>query len=575
MIKTFTKLSLIGVLVLCVTTVFAQIPNDSPFPVSFITIDANGNESSFEYSSMADFGLNLTSTVGGEVAWARDDGMYDGDGDGVPDAGYADSLDCSWGTVMPNVAGKVALIRRGACFFSQKIWNAQDAGAIGAIICNNNADDPDELVNMAGADSMDAVVIPAVFISLNSCQILAAQVDAGAVVNAEFRVSAFNSNFGPYAYGTPVDHIIPIDEIQVSLLNVDPAVPQLDVEVSVDVTDPSGTVTTLTEIVDTIQPLENAVIQFEDYVPSDIGTYTMEFNNAINTDVLTNTFKITADTWHMDNENIVDFIAPTEQGFIDDGLRYDFGSTYLTGPDGGIATHATFMLENVEALFTGDEDSDLFQIRLYDMDPDGDGIGPDGTETDYSGFQVVGFADYSLTGNEGVYEDIIVEFDDPAVLKADGQYALMVQYSGVNAGIGIPPHYAFGGTEDYPYYGTFVFTDQLYLGGWNGGWRGVIRMHTDNFVGTTDVAPLAANKINVFPNPTNDYVNLDLDLDANADEVRVGIMDMMGKLVYSRTLNNVQNEVTQFNVSNLSSGTYFMSVVTPEGFRSVKFTVAK
>ncbi len=575
MIKTFTKLSLIGLLVFCATTVFAQIPNDSPYPVTFVTIDANGNESSFEYSSMADFGLNLTATVGGVVEWARDDGMYDGDGDGVPDAGYADSLDCSWGTTMPNVAGKVALIRRGACFFSQKIWNAQNAGAIGAIVCNNNADDPDELVNMAGADSMDAVVIPAVFLSLNSCQILASQVDNGDVINAEFRVSAFNSNFGPYSYGTPVDHIIPIDEIQVSLLNVDPVVPQLNTTVTVEVLDPNGMTTTLTEMLDSIQPLENAVVQFEDYVPSAVGTYTMTFNNSINTDVLTNTFKITDDTWHMDNENINETIEPSDQVFIDNGLRYDFGNVYLAGPDEDVAIAATFMLGNAAEIYTGDEDSDLFQIRLYDLDPDGDGM-VDENATDYSSFQVVGFADYSLTGNEGAFEPIEVVFDDPAILKANGQYALMVQYDGVNAGLGIPPKYAFGGTEAYPYYSSFVYTDQLYLGGWNGDWHGVIRLHTDNYVLDTDnLEPLASNKVNVFPNPTNDFVNLELDLDANAEEVRVGIIDMMGKVVASKTLNNVQNELTKFNVSGLATGTYFMSIVTPEGFRSVKFTVAK
>ena len=86
---------------------------------------------------------------------------------------------------------------------------------------------------------------------------------------------------------------------------------------------------------------------------------------------------------------------------------------------------------------------------------------------------------------------------------------------------------------------------------------------------------MEADKLNVFPSPASDYVSLQLELESSADEVSVGILDIMGKLVQTRTLNNVQNETTQFDVSDLSSGTYFMSVITPEGFRSVKFTVAK
>ena len=571
--QNFTKFILSGIVMLFFATIaFSQIPNDSPYPIDFVITDANGNESSFEYASYVDFGVTLSQTVSGELEWARDNGVYDADGDGVPDTDYTDSLNCSWNTTMP-MAGKMALIRRGACFFSQKILNAQNAGAVGAIICNHTPGDG--LVNMLGIDSAELVTIPGIFVTYEDCELIRAGLDNGGSVTSTFRVNTFYNNIGPYAYGTPLDHILPIDEIQVNLLNTDTAEAILNTTLTVDITDPSGGTTTLTEMVDSIYPIEDRIVQFEDYVPSEMGTYTMVFGNSLSSDQLETTFKITADTWHMDDENINDWIAPSDQGFIDDGLRYDFGSTYLTGPAGGIATHATFMLENAAELYTGDADSDLFQIRLYDMDPDGDGVGPDGTETDYSNFQVVGFADYNLTGTENAYDEIIVEFDDPAVLKANGQYALMVQYDGVNAGLGIPPHYAFGGTQDYPYFGTFVYTDQLYLGGWGGGWRGVIRLHTDNFVGTTDIEPLATNKINVFPNPTTDYVNLALDLDENAEEVRVGIMDMMGKVIATKILNNVQNEVTPFNVSALSSGTYFMSVVTPEGFRSVKFTVMK
>eukprot|EP01044_Picomonas_judraskeda_P007135 COSAG03_NODE_750_length_5996_cov_3.402408_1_plen_1107_part_10 len=55
--------------------------------------------------------------------------------------------------------GKIALIRRGVCFFTTKVVNAQNAGAIGAVIYN---DDRPGTVVMSGPDV--GITIPSVFI---------------------------------------------------------------------------------------------------------------------------------------------------------------------------------------------------------------------------------------------------------------------------------------------------------------------------------------------------------------------------------------------------------------------------
>lgn len=66
-------------------------------------------------------------------------------------------------------AGYIALIDRGGCTFTQKVKNAQDAGAIGAIICNNV---PGVAVTagMGGEDS--SINIPSILLSHNDCQVL-------------------------------------------------------------------------------------------------------------------------------------------------------------------------------------------------------------------------------------------------------------------------------------------------------------------------------------------------------------------------------------------------------------------
>jgi minor extracellular serine protease Vpr len=64
-------------------------------------------------------------------------------------------------SVDPAASGKVALIDRGTCFFSQKVANAKDAGALGVIIINNVAGDPIAMARTAGFDDN----LPAVMIS--------------------------------------------------------------------------------------------------------------------------------------------------------------------------------------------------------------------------------------------------------------------------------------------------------------------------------------------------------------------------------------------------------------------------
>lgn len=59
------------------------------------------------------------------------------------------------------LAGRVALIERGVCPFSAKVYNAQLGGAIAAIIYNSEAGG-EELVTMAASDYADAVTIPSI-----------------------------------------------------------------------------------------------------------------------------------------------------------------------------------------------------------------------------------------------------------------------------------------------------------------------------------------------------------------------------------------------------------------------------
>jgi extracellular elastinolytic metalloproteinase len=81
-------------------------------------------------------------------------------------------------TIAAGVAGKVALIDRGTCEFGLKALNAQQAGAIGVVIANNDAARPDDSFTMGLGASGAGVTIPAVMVSKNSGVALKALVAA-------------------------------------------------------------------------------------------------------------------------------------------------------------------------------------------------------------------------------------------------------------------------------------------------------------------------------------------------------------------------------------------------------------
>jgi subtilisin family serine protease len=63
-------------------------------------------------------------------------------------------------SVDPGASGNVAIIDRGTCTFSQKVANANAAGAIGVLIINNVAGDPIAMARTAGFnDNLPAVMI--------------------------------------------------------------------------------------------------------------------------------------------------------------------------------------------------------------------------------------------------------------------------------------------------------------------------------------------------------------------------------------------------------------------------------
>ena len=133
-----------------------------------LTVDAPASiAGKYASSTTTDWGGLITAEpVTGEVVIVDD-------GSGNPSQG------CNALENGADLQGKIALIDRGNCEFGTKALNAEEAGAIGFIICNFQ----EGLVNMgAGADGAQ-VTIPGVFIGNSDCQRIRAFVGEGLTVS--------------------------------------------------------------------------------------------------------------------------------------------------------------------------------------------------------------------------------------------------------------------------------------------------------------------------------------------------------------------------------------------------------
>ena len=153
-------------------TVFESASNITVNTPAGIAGDYNSREST-------NFGVQTSTVITADFVLANDTTS------GIPSEGCN-----SFGA---DVTGRIALIRRGNCPFVDKVKNAQDAGAIAAIVLNNVGGAP---INMAGTDP--TITIPAIMISKE---------DGDAIVTA-LQTGTVNGSINP-ATGTFTGTLVP------------------------------------------------------------------------------------------------------------------------------------------------------------------------------------------------------------------------------------------------------------------------------------------------------------------------------------------------------------------------------
>ncbi len=72
--------------------------------------------------------------------------------------------------------------------------------------------------------------------------------------------------------------------------------------------------------------------------------------------------------------------------------------------------------------------------------------------------------------------------------------------------------------------------------------------------------------VSVFPNPTTDFVTVDLNLENNSEILILNLTDVEGKLISQQTFKNVQSELIKMDLNNIPDGMYNLTIKTDEGF---------
>lgn len=95
-------------------------------------------------------------------------------------------------------------------------------------------------------------------------------------------------------------------------------------------------------------------------------------------------------------------------------------------------------------------------------------------------------------------------------------------------------------------------------------------------VSVDDVEESNAYNVNIYPNPASDVLNVNLNLEAQAEEVRYSVFTMLGGKVQDDVVHkNVQNDTYSVSTGTLTAGTYYLMISVDGESQVRKFTVVK
>lgn len=191
-------------------------------------------------------------------------------------------------------------------------------------------------------------------------------------------------------------------------------------------------------------------------------------------------------------------------------------------------------------------------------------INPDATELPQFWGAPIAETDMFTLGSQSVENIYTVAFTTPTQLVAGETYLVLLRFAGGTIKI------AAGGVSE---------TSQSWLSGDHANRWGtfntapVVRANFNPEAGIANNSKVVT-EVNVFPNPAKTTATVEFNV-VNSSNVSIEVVDVTGKVVATKSLNNVATGANsvEFNVSSLASGVYTVAIKSNDSKVTRKLTI--
>ncbi|MEZ4918064.1 MAG: T9SS type A sorting domain-containing protein [Saprospiraceae bacterium] len=483
-----------------------------------------------------------------------------------------DSTGC--GPILANLHGKVALIKQGSCSLYQAAWNVQQAGAIGILILTTSGENTCLVRSLSGNDFWGPIHIPIAELGLNYSEQLISFAQSGQSMRIKFGPQELLKAYGARSFATPLSQVDTLDHVGVLFKNgFSDTLSNLILRVRIS--GPNGyDMETLTPQAPVFSGEERVLFADPIPPPSDLGKYTITCTidgYTASSDTLYRTFRINQYVFANDNYDL-----PLETGvdsndlFLQGYLIYQTAALYWTGDVEATASCAEMGIYNPESVYddSGDEDTNSIFVLLYDADADGDGIINLQSSFDSLFTDLVGWGKYVIT-NPNFPSWVWVglqSYTNPSEnpkLKRNHPYYLSLLYDGNLAGSGHNCAFFNSQFEDYLEIGNGP-VNPIFLGGFQPeGWTDrtiAQRLIIDNGCVTPRSVAGVNTRVDISPNPANDYVILSIELPQEDRDIRISLFNAQGQVVKQQRLRDFESGTIQIEVRDLPPGNYILAL---------------
>lgn len=501
------------------------------------------------------------------------------------------------------MAGKIAIVYRGACQFGYKALSAQKSGAIGVIIINNVAG----ILNLAGGDVGLQITIPVVIISDADGATLRPFIDGDSTVAIIGQKRGQFANDYGFTNGNlvrPMDWAVPhtaaknpgdyLVKLGAEVVNYGQnAQTNVNVNVKIDFTNPAGTTSTVYNQNATLAALAIDSIEaltVPDFDPNAFGRgqYLITYNvTATNTDDFDADNTATQAFWLTDTLYSKTRLDTAGNPIFSGGSRpsdatsgpYEFGNWFYADRGHQVkinklkfafVTNAGFQLINETVVGKVSQWLDVNNDRVVDP---GEII-------------EMGEGFYTYTDSLGSNSMREVEISDIATstagvaLDSNGVYMISVAYTGVQTGVFSSVDPGMDYTASRIAYQQF--TSPVFVTTWNPNGFGAdvvpaIMAIVEEIPDNTSVNEIRNDlNIRVYPNPVRDELHIRIHAENAIGAVNYDVMDVAGRIVMSGTkmVDGLNDQMT-LSVGQLQEGLYTLVMKTNKGFNTSRFVVTK